>query len=156
MAPEFLRKLAKTNVLSNLAERVRELSSQIRGKPEQTESAKPSQEAEQISTSTPQPNDLGVVEATRTQFGEDRQVERASSGTTSEMPNGPAIAQIEPSTNFEILTDFDEVWYLGRYPDVARAVELGQLSTGLQHYITYGRAEGRLPKSPTAAGDVTN
>lgn len=43
------------------------------------------------------------------------------------------------------LTDYiwDEGAYLRRYHDVAEAIRLGQLSSGLQHYRTFGRAEGR-------------
>lgn len=45
------------------------------------------------------------------------------------------------------IDDFDEAWYLNRYPDVARAVRSGEIPSGYQHYIRHGKAEGRLPCS---------
>jgi hypothetical protein len=44
--------------------------------------------------------------------------------------------------------DFDEEWYLRRYPDVAKAVSEGRGKSGLQHYLVHGRREGRLPVPP--------
>lgn len=38
---------------------------------------------------------------------------------------------------------FDEAWYLGRHPDIREAVERGDFTSGLDHYLRYGRAEGR-------------
>jgi hypothetical protein len=43
------------------------------------------------------------------------------------------------------LFDFDEIWYLNQYPDVARAVENGIMGSGFDHYIAHGRVEGRSP-----------
>src|SRR5262249_16119984 len=40
---------------------------------------------------------------------------------------------------------FDEEWYLLAYPDIARAVELGELPSGFAHYLAHGQAEGRKP-----------
>lgn len=40
--------------------------------------------------------------------------------------------------------EFDEVWYLEKYPDVAQAVQNGDMPSGRVHYIRYGREEGRL------------
>lgn len=45
----------------------------------------------------------------------------------------------EPSRQDE----FDEDWYLGVNPDVAKAVQDGRLKSGWDHYVQYGRAEGR-------------
>jgi SAM-dependent methyltransferase len=39
--------------------------------------------------------------------------------------------------------DFDEAYYLWRYPDVAAAVAKGQFQSGWHHYELYGQAEGR-------------
>jgi hypothetical protein len=41
--------------------------------------------------------------------------------------------------------DFDEEWYLQTYPDVAIAVQAGDLNSGLIHYLAHGRDEGRKP-----------
>lgn len=46
------------------------------------------------------------------------------------------------STGQEI--EFDEVWYLGKYPDIAEAVRDGVIPSGRNHYIRFGRDEGRL------------
>jgi hypothetical protein len=50
--------------------------------------------------------------------------------------------------------DFDELWYLQQYPDVASAIKSGELLSGLQHYLKHGRKEGRLPAPPSAARDA--
>ncbi len=42
---------------------------------------------------------------------------------------------------------FDEAYYLAEYPDVARAVALGQIASGYQHYLLYGQHEGRNPSA---------
>ncbi|MGA9867545.1 MAG: hypothetical protein WBQ75_14040 [Acetobacteraceae bacterium] len=39
--------------------------------------------------------------------------------------------------------DFDEAAYLKLYPDIAAAVSSGKRRSGLEHYLRYGRAEGR-------------
>jgi SAM-dependent methyltransferase len=41
---------------------------------------------------------------------------------------------------------FDEEWYLKNYPDVARAVKAGTFLSGLQHFLAFGKAEGRRPR----------
>lgn len=46
----------------------------------------------------------------------------------------------------QTLTEFDETGYLARYPDVAAAVAKGDLQSGYDHYVKYGRNEGRLPQ----------
>lgn len=38
---------------------------------------------------------------------------------------------------------FDESFYLANNPDVAAAVAAGTFSSGLDHYIQFGEAEGR-------------
>lgn len=40
---------------------------------------------------------------------------------------------------------FDEMWYLNKYPDVAKAVSLGIVSSGFYHYCIAGSLEGRNP-----------
>jgi hypothetical protein len=47
--------------------------------------------------------------------------------------------------------DFNEEWYLQKYPDVAAHVRAGGLPTGLAHYLAHGRTEGRLITPPTQA-----
>ncbi|MFM0432402.1 class I SAM-dependent methyltransferase [Paraburkholderia aspalathi] len=41
------------------------------------------------------------------------------------------------------ISDFDESGYLERHPDVARAVDNGQFKSGQEHYIRFGKNEGR-------------
>ena len=43
-------------------------------------------------------------------------------------------------------TDFDEKWYLLRYPDVAEAVGAGTFKSGRHHFIEVGYFEGRRPR----------
>ena len=45
----------------------------------------------------------------------------------------------------EEAVQFDEIWYLDRYPDVLAAVSAGKFVSGFAHYAEFGRAEGRLP-----------
>lgn len=40
---------------------------------------------------------------------------------------------------------FDESYYLQLYPDVAKAVAHGQFESGRQHFLSFGRREGRFP-----------
>lgn len=40
--------------------------------------------------------------------------------------------------------DFDEEDYLSRYPDVRESVRLGQVKSGLEHFVQGGFFEGRL------------
>jgi hypothetical protein len=48
---------------------------------------------------------------------------------------------------------FDENWYTSFYEDVGAAVAQGTISSGLQHYIEYGRHEGRLPSAGYSGSD---
>jgi SAM-dependent methyltransferase len=48
---------------------------------------------------------------------------------------------------------FDEGWYISFYKDVAAAVARGEFTSGLDHYLRYGRDERRLP-SPAYRGDA--
>jgi hypothetical protein len=41
--------------------------------------------------------------------------------------------------------EFDERWYLSRYPDVAEAVNARVLKSGRHHFIEIGYFEGRRP-----------
>src|SRR5664279_964321 len=50
--------------------------------------------------------------------------------------------------------EFDEEWYLHRYPDVAQAVRRHG-RTGRDHYVAHGRAEGRRPVPPASSTKVT-
>jgi hypothetical protein len=39
----------------------------------------------------------------------------------------------------------DEGWYLSRYPDVAKAIEIGTVADAAEHYRKYGYFEHRMP-----------
>lgn len=41
--------------------------------------------------------------------------------------------------------EFDEKWYLSKYPDVANAVKSGVFKSGRHHFIEAGYFEGRRP-----------
>jgi hypothetical protein len=41
--------------------------------------------------------------------------------------------------------DFDEGWYLARYPDIADAVKAGTFKSGKEHFLSNGYFEGRQP-----------
>lgn len=46
---------------------------------------------------------------------------------------------------------FSERWYLKNYPDVAAAVKANKVKSGIAHYISNGKKEGRLPVPPIPA-----
>src|SRR5271167_4513267 len=67
----------------------------------------------------------------------------------AKMPEAvPAATAATPPPDGGEAVEFDEEWYLGRYPDVARAVSEGRESSGLAHFLTHGRQEGRHPVPP--------
>ncbi|MCK2054626.1 hypothetical protein [Methylobacterium sp. 37f] len=41
--------------------------------------------------------------------------------------------------------DFDADWYANEYPDVATAIAAGHLAGAYQHYVMFGKDEGRKP-----------
>ena len=54
--------------------------------------------------------------------------------------------------------DFDEAYYLATNPDVASALGTsgaGRWRSGLEHYLAHGRSEGRAPRRPLAAAQLT-
>jgi hypothetical protein len=52
------------------------------------------------------------------------------------------------SVSFAAEAGFDELLYLRSFPDVVGAIERGDVTSGWHHYMTYGRAEGRLQSPP--------
>ena len=60
----------------------------------------------------------------------------------------PDVPGAEPRVGTKDQIDFDEEWYLECYADIARAVSEGRCASGLQHYLSHGRIEGRLPVPP--------
>jgi hypothetical protein len=46
------------------------------------------------------------------------------------------------------LWDFDEKWYLSKYPDLATAIPSETFPTAWDHFMTIGYFEGRLPVEP--------
>jgi GT2 family glycosyltransferase len=48
-----------------------------------------------------------------------------------------------PSLSPDAAPDFDEEGYLRLYPDIAAAVASGKRESGLEHWLRYGKAEGR-------------
>lgn len=41
--------------------------------------------------------------------------------------------------------EVDEAWYLSQYPDVAKAIEEGNVESARRHFVDDGYFEGRLP-----------
>jgi hypothetical protein len=77
-------------------------------------------------------------------------------------PRSPLAASNEREPVIQELTaadpedfEFDEEWYLHRYPDVAQAVRRHG-RTGRDHYVAHGRAEGRRPVPPASSTKVTD
>ena len=57
----------------------------------------------------------------------------------------PAFPEYEPMRDLdpEFCSAFDEAHYLETYPDVAAAVQIGVISSGLEHYFRHGSSERR-------------
>jgi hypothetical protein len=55
---------------------------------------------------------------------------------------------VEPPAQMDDI-EFDEEYYLNRYPDVARAVRAGGFASGRAHYVSAGQKEGRFPMPPS-------
>ena len=73
----------------------------------------------------------------------------SSAAPAQEAPDEvPAASAEAPPPDDGQPVEFDEEWYLGRYPDVARSVSEGHLRSGLEHYLRHGCNEGRLPVPP--------
>jgi hypothetical protein len=47
--------------------------------------------------------------------------------------------------NFLAAIDVDEEWYCRNYPDIAAAIQAGQISSAREHFVKDGYFEGRLP-----------
>ena len=54
--------------------------------------------------------------------------------------------------NFALRQAYDEQYYLQAYPDVAASVAAGTYAAGWDHYLAYGKAEGRRAMPPATAG----
>ena len=48
--------------------------------------------------------------------------------------------------------EFDEGWYLRRYPQIGALVRSGDITSGWEHYFHCGRSEGRQPIPPGSDG----
>jgi hypothetical protein len=64
------------------------------------------------------------------------------------------LRESEVESEAPVVPLFDEGFYLTTYPDVAAAVRRGQLRDGFDHFVRWGRGEGRTP-SPTFARPQT-
>lgn len=66
-------------------------------------------------------------------------------GFTGKSLGNNASQSVEEEEEVAIKDTFCEEWYLKNYPDVAKAVKAGQIKSGHEHYINYGKKEGRKP-----------
>ena len=58
-------------------------------------------------------------------------------------PTAKSAGEAAPAPSTPAQTDFDETFYLNRYPDVAAAVKRRGWKSGWHHYVGPGRREGR-------------
>ncbi|HZZ17801.1 MAG TPA: radical SAM protein, partial [Opitutaceae bacterium] len=75
-------------------------------------------------------------------------------------PDYEPMAELDP----EFCSSFDESHYLQTHPDVAAAVSIGVLGSGLEHYYRHGSSEGRafqlrlgtapVEATPSFAGNI--
>lgn len=59
-------------------------------------------------------------------------------------PNQPVLEKHIKKTKLSPPSNFDEEAYKSRYPDVAKAVSDGKCTSGYEHYMLYGKREGRI------------
>src|SRR5258706_14633904 len=50
-----------------------------------------------------------------------------------------------PTLTDNLTFEWDEQWYLQRYPDIADAIAVGRINDPLLHYLEWGHGEGRFP-----------
>jgi SAM-dependent methyltransferase len=67
---------------------------------------------------------------------------RRFAGRVAARPRPPARAREAPT---EEEPRFDEAWYLDAFPDVREAVAAGVFESGLDHWLRFGKDEGRPP-----------
>lgn len=96
----------------------------------------------------------GFDEAWYTSFYQDVGTLVAQGGIASGLQHYIEYGQHEgrlPSAGYNGAADgeFDEAWYTSFYRDVGAAVARGEMTSGLEHYIRYGRDEGRSPSAET-------
>jgi hypothetical protein len=72
-----------------------------------------------------------------------------SSRREGRLPSGATAPKAADAQGAEdaAAAGFNEAWYLAEYPDVAEALRRGDLRSGLEHFLAFGRKEGRLPSS---------
>jgi len=71
-----------------------------------------------------------------------------SPGQVKWTPSTTKVGAGKVPTHFERLMkdvpkDFNEAKYIAKHPDVAKAVKLGVMPSGLWHYVKHGKKEGR-------------
>ena len=71
-------------------------------------------------------------------------------GAPATSPSGTTFA------NTPLTTNFSESAYLSDNPDVADAVRRGYVTSGLQHYLSYGQGEGRAPAPGVPGGQAVD
>jgi GT2 family glycosyltransferase len=64
--------------------------------------------------------------------------------TSPRLPRQPGDQTLTTALPEQSVPDFDEANYLRAYPDVAAAIQRGELASGLEHYLLAGKAERRL------------
>jgi hypothetical protein len=62
------------------------------------------------------------------------------------------VAQAATAATEEELP-FNEAWYLDAFPDVREAVAAGVFESGLDHWLQFGKAEGRPPSGVNGTAD---
>jgi hypothetical protein len=65
-------------------------------------------------------------------------------------PDGQAVLMSRDTLRMLIgalaqVSGFDAAWYRGEYPDIAEAIESGELADELDHFAFCGFEEGRMP-----------
>lgn len=66
-------------------------------------------------------------------------------GRTRDHSVSVAKAVISDLVKIALADRFDEEWYQKRYKDVSEAIRKGVVQSGLEHYVSSGIYEGRIP-----------
>ncbi len=64
--------------------------------------------------------------------------------TSPRLPRPPGDQTLTIALPEQSVPDFDEANYLRAYPDFAAAIQCGEVASGLEHYLSAGKAERRL------------
>lgn len=106
---------------------------------------------------------IGLANRILSQYGaEIKAVLTEITGDAAGPPPVPVPLPTDPEQRIRLPIDFDESYYRAKYSDIRDAIADKKISSGAEHYVTWGWKEGReykalqvAPLDPPRDGDVT-